>query len=92
MLWSDDTSVLQQTATLCHLKSKEDGEAHVQMAHLDHGLALGVVVALVVVPEQRLVALHLVRPGTHGTRGAGENDGDEHEGGDYRYGDDLRQC
>ncbi len=57
----------------------------------DHRLAFPVVVALVLVPEQGLVALHLVRLGAHGTRGGGENDRDDHEGGDYCHGDDFGQ-
>ena len=58
---------------------------------LHHGLAFVIVIPLVLVPQQRLVALHLVRSGTHGTRGGRENDCDDHEGGDYGYGDDFGQ-
>lgn len=63
----------------------------VQYTDLNNRLAFVAVVALVLVPEQRLVALHLVRPGTHGARGGGENGCDDHQGSYYRYGDDFSQ-
>lgn len=49
-------------------------------------LAFLIIVALVLIPEQRLVALLPVRPGTHSTRGESENDRDDHKGSDYGHG------
>lgn len=57
----------------------------------DHRLALVVVVPLVLIAEQRLVALQHVGPFTHGTRGGNKNDCDDHEGGDDADGDDFSQ-
>lgn len=62
-----------------------DGEA----SH--HRLALLVVVPLVLVAEQRLVALHPVGPGAQGARGGGEDDRHDHEGGYDGDGDDFGQ-
>lgn len=78
---------------LCHCKSKEDRgeEAHVPTASSDHRLAFIVAVPLVLIHEQRLVALTLVRPGTHGTGGGGENNRNHDEGSDYRHGYDFSQ-
>jgi len=55
---------------------------------LDHRLALFVVIALVLVPQQWLVA---VLPGlvAHGAGGGGKHHGNHDEGGDEHHGDDL---
>lgn len=65
------------------------GGARVQTATLDYRLAFVVVVPLVLIPEQRLVALHPVGPGTHGAGGGSEKEGHDHEGSDYCYGYDF---
>lgn len=65
--------------------------SRVQYTDLDNRLAFVAVVALVLVPEQGLVALHLVRPGTHGARGGSENGCDDHKGSYYCHGDDFSQ-
>lgn len=85
---------LRKTAQLCHCISKEKrhiGEAHVQTQILDYGLAFVIVIPLVLIPEQRLVALHLVRSGAHGTCGGSKNDCDHHQGSNYCNGEDFSQ-
>ena len=62
-----------------------------QTALLDHRLAFVIVVPLVLIPKQRLAALHLVGPGTEGACGGGENDSDDHKGSNYRHSYDLSQ-
>lgn len=51
-----------------------------------------VVVALILVSEQRLPPLHPVCAGTNGTRGGGKNNRHDDECGNHGDGDDLRQC
>lgn len=60
-------------------------------AILDDRLALVVAIALVLIHQQRLVALALIRPGTHGTGSGSEYDRHQHEGGHYPHGDDFSQ-
>lgn len=57
----------------------------------DDGLAFVIAVPLVLIPEQRLVALQLAGLGAHGTRGGGENGRDDQERADYCHGDDFSQ-
>lgn len=71
-------------------KKRRTGDAAGAQASHD-GLAFLVVVPLVLIPEQRLVTLHPVRPGAQGACGGGEDDGDDHKGSDYRHGDDFSQ-
>lgn len=65
--------------------------ARVPTAFSDDRLAFIIAVPLVLIHEQRLVALTLVRPGTHGTGGGGKNNCNHHEGGDYCHGNDFSQ-
>lgn len=53
---------------------------------LDYRLAFVVIIALVLIPEQRLVDLHLLVSDTHKTSGGGEDEGHHHKGGNYGYG------
>ena len=57
---------------------------------LDHGLALLVVVALVLLSEQGLAAVHPAGFAAEGAGGGGEDDSDEEEGGHDDDDDDLR--
>lgn len=63
----------------------------VPTAVLDDRLALVVAIALVLIHQQRLVAVALIRPGTHGTGSGSEYDCHQHEGGHYPHGDDFSQ-
>lgn len=63
----------------------------VPTALLDDRLALVVAVALVLIHQQRLLALALIRPGTHGTGSGSKYDCHQHEGNHYPHGDDFSQ-
>lgn len=65
--------------------------ARVRTATSDNRLAFVIAVPLVLISEQRLAALALVRPGPQGTRGGGENGCDDHKRSNYCHGDDFSQ-
>lgn len=58
---------------------------------LNHRLAFAIVVSLVLIAEQRLETVHLVRPGSDDACCSCKNDCDDHKSGHYRHGDDFSQ-
>lgn len=76
---------IEPSAQLCLCTEKRD-------YGLNYWLALLVVVALVLVWEQRLAALHLVWLCSHGTRRGGKNNRNQHEGRYYPHCDDFGHC